>query len=104
MLSFKISTTVDPSSVVSLIRKLLPLDLKDGGNALGSGLHDEEPKSEGIEENVVHLSEMEKLKLRKILIIVVNRMVPKTIAEKQHQGGLAQIKTWEEWMHFTGSS
>ncbi|XP_073154189.1 uncharacterized protein [Henckelia pumila] len=94
--SFEISTTVDPTYVASLIRKLLPSDVKDGRNVLGSGLCEKEPKSEGIEENVVHVSENGEVEAKETVDSCGKQNGPKTIAEKQQQGGLAQEKTWEE--------
>ncbi|KAL0436351.1 UNVERIFIED_CONTAM: protein saal1 [Sesamum radiatum] len=55
--SFDISTTVDPSYVIALIRKLLPSDIKDGEHAVPTGLICEEPKAEGRKEGAVGLPE-----------------------------------------------
>ncbi|KAL8496462.1 hypothetical protein ACS0TY_020250 [Phlomoides rotata] len=49
--SFDISTTVDPSYVISLIRKLLPSDAKGGEHDIGSGLIHEELKTVGENED-----------------------------------------------------
>ncbi|KAL2485618.1 ARM repeat superfamily protein [Abeliophyllum distichum] len=56
--SFDISTTVDPSYVIALIRKLLPLDVKNGEkDVLGSDELDKGPKTKGLEFHAVNLSE-----------------------------------------------
>lgn len=52
--SFDISTAVDPSHVISLIRKLLP---SDGEHAIGNGLIREEPRTGGTTEDATHLPE-----------------------------------------------
>ncbi|KAK4409027.1 protein saal1 [Sesamum angolense] len=55
--SFDISTTVDPSYVIALIRKLLPSDIKDGVHAVRSDLICEQHKAEGRKEDAVDLRE-----------------------------------------------
>lgn len=52
--SFDISTAVDPSHVISLIRKLLP---SDGEHAIGNGLIREEPRTGGTTEDATRLPE-----------------------------------------------
>ncbi|KAL0417649.1 UNVERIFIED_CONTAM: hypothetical protein Sradi_1178400 [Sesamum radiatum] len=54
---FDISTTVDPSYVIALIRKLLPSDIKDGVHAVRSDLICEQHKAEGRKEDAVDLRE-----------------------------------------------
>ncbi|XP_075506304.1 uncharacterized protein LOC142543134 isoform X1 [Primulina tabacum] len=94
--SFNISTTVDPSFVISLIRKLVPSDIEDCENALESCLREEEPKRESIEENGIRVSENGEVEAKETADNGGEENGPKTINEKKHQGGLAREKTWEE--------
>lgn len=95
--SFNISTTVDPSFVISLIRKLVPSDVEDCENALESCLHEEELKRESIEENAIRLSENGEVEAKETADNGGEENGPKTVNEMKHQGGLSREKTWEEY-------
>ncbi|KAK4440662.1 protein saal1 [Sesamum alatum] len=95
--SFDISTTVDPSYVIALIRKLLPSDIKDGEHDIRSGLICEQPKAEGRKEDAVDLPEnggeaeaMESSENYGKL----DR--PQHRSDDHNQGGSAREETWEE--------
>ncbi|KAK6163439.1 hypothetical protein DH2020_000303 [Rehmannia glutinosa] len=92
--SFDISTTVDPSYVISLIRKLLPSNVKDGEHATGSGLIGEEPKTESRKEDAINLpengGEMEAIENCGELD------GPEPRNDDQNQGQSAVEETWEE--------
>ncbi|KAA8550254.1 hypothetical protein F0562_001938 [Nyssa sinensis] len=57
---FDVSTTVDPSYVISLIRKLLPPDVRNCSNSHGGDAHyasTQVSKADGMEESVVSLAQ-----------------------------------------------
>lgn len=94
--SFDISTTVDPSYVISLIRKLLPSDAKDGDHAVGSGLIHDEPKTEGRKEDATSLpengGEAEAMESSENY----GKLVVQPTNDYQNEGGSAGEQTWEE--------
>ncbi|KAL8057749.1 hypothetical protein ABFX02_04G204100 [Erythranthe guttata] len=81
--SFDISTTVDPSYVISLIRKLLPSNVQDGERAIGRGLIREEPNTEEIKEDESYQNHG-----------TLNR--PESRNDDHNQGRSAGEETWEE--------
>ncbi|XP_012837946.1 PREDICTED: protein saal1, partial [Erythranthe guttata] len=80
---FDISTTVDPSYVISLIRKLLPSNVQDGERAIGRGLIREEPNTEEIKEDESYQNHG-----------TLNR--PESRNDDHNQGRSAGEETWEE--------
>uniref|UniRef100_A0A5B7BF14 Protein saal1 n=1 Tax=Davidia involucrata TaxID=16924 RepID=A0A5B7BF14_DAVIN len=57
---FDVSTTVDPSYIISLIRKLLPPDVRNSNNSHGGDAHyasTQGSKADGMEESVVSLAQ-----------------------------------------------
>lgn len=74
----------------------MPSDLKYGENAIESGLHEEEPKSEDREKDAFRVSENGEAEAEGTVDNGGKENGPETINEKQHQGVLTQEKTWEE--------
>ncbi|CAA2955623.1 saal1 isoform X1 [Olea europaea subsp. europaea] len=99
--SFDISTTVDPSYVIALIRKLLPLDVKDGEkDALEL---DKGPKIKELEEHAVNLSENEGEVEAMDTAHNIGELDNKAAIDEElqchhdkHQGGMVGEETWEE--------
>ncbi|KAG8387563.1 hypothetical protein BUALT_Bualt02G0034400 [Buddleja alternifolia] len=93
--SFDVATTVDPSYVISLIRKLLPSNVKDGENALRSGLIQEELKTDDIKENSINLLENgEAEAMESSEEVKVDGPQPRD--DNQNRGGSAGEEIWEE--------
>ncbi|KAL3850351.1 hypothetical protein ACJIZ3_012233 [Penstemon smallii] len=94
---FDISTTVDPSYVISLIRKLIPSDVKDDETALQSGLLCEEPNTEGVADNSISMPENggedEAMEYSENYGKVDG---PGATNDNQNRGGSKREETWEE--------
>ncbi|KAL0369582.1 UNVERIFIED_CONTAM: hypothetical protein Sangu_0276300 [Sesamum angustifolium] len=74
--SFDISTTVDPSYVIALIRKLVPSDIKDGVHAVRSDLICEQHKAEGRKRmQWIYVKMEEKLKQWNLLKTMVENLI-----------------------------
>ncbi|KAL6516727.1 hypothetical protein OROGR_020032 [Orobanche gracilis] len=95
--SFDISTTVDPSYVISLIRKLLPSDVKNDECSTEIGSIRGETKTESRKEDAINLpengGEAEAMEFSDNCGELDD---PETRSDGQNRGGSAVERTWEE--------